>query len=156
MNPPRSRTAQVLTLSGLVAALLAVCVVVSLLTASMVKGDGDRDRHEEADGHQWLRQELDLTDEQAAAIDAFEPEYRRERARLQQQFEARIEQLREAIMASDEFSPQVRERIHELHVVHGRLQELSIRHYYRMLGVLPPEKQDRLRRLAGKALSVPQ
>lgn len=156
MNAPRSRTARILTLSGLVAALLAVCVVVSLLTASMVEGDGGWERHEEANGHQWLRQELDLTADQAAAIDAFEPAYRRERAQLQRQFEERIEQLRQAIMASEEFSPQVAESIHDLHIVHGRLQELSIRHYYQMMSVLPPDKQDRLRNLAGKALSVPQ
>jgi Spy/CpxP family protein refolding chaperone len=97
-----------------------------------------------------------LTAEEAAAGDEFEPEYRQQRAELQAQFQTKVEQLRKEITTSDEFSDRAKQMIHELHIIHGKLQELSIHHYYQMMHVLPAEKQAHLRDIAAKALSVPQ
>lgn len=145
-----------MTLAGLVAGLILLCVLVSTVTSSLLTQSGGWSRHDEADGHQWLHKELDLTQEELAAINSFEPDYRRDRMELQRQFQQKIEALRQSIVRSDEFSDDVKATIHELHIIHGRLQELSIRHYYQMMSVLPPEKQARLREIAAKALSVPE
>jgi Spy/CpxP family protein refolding chaperone len=144
------------TLVGLVAGLILVCVLVSAVTSNLLTRKVDWSKHDEDDGHQWLHHELNLTPKETAAIDAFEPEYRQERAALQGQFQSKIEELRQEIISSDQFSDEAKETIHELHIIHGQLQELSIRHYYQMMQVLPPEKQERLRDIAAKALSVPQ
>ena len=138
------------------AGLMVLCVVVSMLTSRFMMPGDDWSRHEGQHGHQWLHQELDLTDEEAAAVDRFEPEYRRQKAVLQAEFQAKIEALRELLVSSDQFSPEVQHAIHELHQVHGQLQELSIRHYFQMMSVLPPDKQERLKQIAGQALSIPQ
>lgn len=155
MPSSHSKKKQIRILIALALGLILVCIAVSFITSSFLSQKGDWSKHE-ADGHQWLHQELNLTSEEGSAIDAFEPAYREERAVLQQQFQAKIEELRREITSADQFSDQARETIHELHLIHGQLQELSIRHYYQMMQVLPPEKQDRLRDIAAKALSVPQ
>lgn len=145
-----------MTLAALVAGLILLCVVVSTVTSSLLTDRGEWFRHDKADGHQWLHKELDLTPEELAAINIFEPDYRKDRMELQRQFQQKIEELRQNIVRSDEFSDDAKATIHEVHIIHGQLQKLSIRHYYQMMGVLPPEKQARLREIAAKALSVPQ
>lgn len=112
--------------------------------------------HDQQHGHEWLRQEIGLTDAESVAIDAFEAEYRQQRAALLEQYKIEMLNLRDLLVQQDSFSPQIQHAIHELHLVHGELQELSIRHYYDMLNVLPPEKKDRLRKLAADALSEPE
>ena len=107
-------------------------------------------------GHEWLHQALELTEEEKAAIDSFEGEYHHDRDALIQEFDSRIAELRQILVESDEYVPEVDVAIHRIHEVHGQLQELSIQHYYDMLNVLPPEKQAKLRELAIKALSQPE
>ena len=116
----------------------------------------DWSQHDSAHGHVWLHQELNLTDNEAVAIDAFEPQYWEQKAALEAKFQEKIEALRVQLMTSDRFSPEVEHTIHDLHQVHGQLQELSIRHYYQIMSVLPPEKRARLKELASQALSIPQ
>ncbi|QYY36733.1 periplasmic heavy metal sensor [Ruficoccus sp. ZRK36] len=143
-------------LLALLTGLIVLCVAVSTVTSQfMISGD-NWSQHDAMHGHQWLHKELDLTDEEAASIDAFEPEYRQQKAILQAEFQAKIEALRELLVDSDHFSPEVQQAIHELHMVHGQLQELSIRHYFQMMSVLSPQKQARLKQLAGQVLSIPQ
>ena len=143
-------------IAGLIFGLIILCVAVSSVTSKFLSDQTDWQQHDHANGHQWLHEALNLTTEEAAAVDEFELEYREQRAALQAQFQAKIEQLRKEITTSDEFSDSAKQMIHELHIIHGQLQELSIHHYYQMMHVLPAEKQARLRDIAAKALSVPQ
>ena len=139
------------------AALLALLSVgVSfIVTRVMIERDPSWE-HDQARGHDWLHEQLALTNDEAAAVDAFEPEYRRERDRLLTNFNDRIANLRKLLADRDRFSPEVIEAIHGLHSVHGELQELSIRHYFDMLSVLPSEKKEKLKKLAAEALSEPE
>lgn len=141
---------------GVLAGLIVLCVAISSITAHFIVLNEDWSQHDSPHGHQWLHEALKLTDEEATAIDAFEPEYRASKAALQADFQSKIEELREQLLNSDQFSLEVQLSIHELHLVHGQLQELSIRHYFDMMSVLPPEKQAHLKELASQALSVPQ
>lgn len=136
-------------------AIIAACGLVSWL---VVVGVLDRSQwqHDEPHGHAWLRDQLDLSDAEYAAINRFEDAYRSERGQLLAEYRDRIAQLREMLTTEDDFSAEVEQAIHDLHGVHGNLQELSIRHYFDMLGVLPPEKQERLRAIAADALSEPE
>lgn len=156
MSWERSKKNKTRILVGFVAGLILLCIFVSWITSNLLTQKADWSKHDGHDGHQWLSQELNLTPGEVAAIDTFEPEYRQERATLQHHFQAKIDELRKEIVSSDEFSDEAKATIHELHIIHGELQELSIRHYYQMMRVLPPEKQERLREIAAKALSVPQ
>lgn len=156
MSVSSNKRNKIWIITGLVFGLIIVCVGVSSITSKFLSDQADWQQHDHANGHQWLYEELNLTPEEASAVDEFEPEYRQQRAELQAQFQAKVEQLRQEITTSDEFSDQARKMIHELHIIHGQLQELSIHHYYQMMHVLPAEKQAHLRDIAAKALSVPQ
>ncbi len=156
MEQKNVRAKRIGTLAVWVGLLVVVCIGVSyFVTLAMVKGDQSW-KHDQARGHHWLHEQLALTEGEIAAIDAFEPDYRGERARLLAAFEERVAKLRGLLVVKDQFSPEVTEAIHSLHSVHGELQKLSIRHYYDMMSVLPPEKQEKLKRLAVEALSEPE
>lgn len=156
MSVSSNKRNKIWVIAGLVFGLIIVCVGVSSITSKFLSSQPDWQRHDHANGHQWLHEELNLTTEEAGAVDEFEPEYRQQRAELQAQFQTKVDQLRKEITTSDEFSDRAKQMIHELHIIHGKLQELSIHHYYQMMHVLPAEKQAHLRDIAAKALSVPQ
>lgn len=135
--------------------LILTAVLVTVISVRMMSPD-NWSAHDQPHGHQWLHEELDLTETEAAAIDAFEEPYREQRVRLQKQFEEKIQAIARLLQTTDAFSPEVSQAIHDLHIVHGQLQELSIHHYFDMLNALPSDKKERLRELAAEALSTPQ
>jgi Spy/CpxP family protein refolding chaperone len=136
--------------------LVVVSVLVAVISVQLIAPHSSWRAHDQPHGHQWLHKEIDLTVEEAAAIDAFEAPYREKRAQLQKEFNNRVQAIAALLENSDQVTPAVTHAVHELHLVHGQLQELSIAHYFEMLSVLPPEKQDMLRKLAVDALSTPQ
>jgi len=135
--------------------LIVVCVGISYLTVNLTRTAShfSEDLHA---GHHELHQELSLTDSEKKVIEAFESDYQKERILLLEEFNQRIGTLGALLVSHDEWNSDVEHAIHELHVVHGQLQKLSILHYYQMLEVLPPKKQQKLRELAAQALSVPE
>lgn len=151
-----SRGRQFVFLTTVFGILLVICIGASVLTTKLLMDDTARWDHDQPHGHQWLHEALELTDAEVAAVDAFEPGYRRERGELLDKFHARIGELRDILANQDTYSEDVDVAIHRIHEVHGQLQELSIAHYYDILSVLPPDKRDRLRQLAVKALSQPE
>jgi len=138
-----------------VAVVIVACCAVAYFVADWVSQSRSW-KHDQEHGHEWLRQEIGLNDSEFAAINAFEAGYREQRAELLGKYREQMRGLRDLLVERNDFSPEVRHAIHELHLVHGELQELSIRHYYDMLSVLPPEKKDRLRNVAADALSEPE
>lgn len=156
MGVENGRSKRIASLAIGAVLLMAVCVGVSYFVSSAMVKSNQSWEHNQAHGHQWLHAELELTDSEIEAIDAFEPGYRKERAGLLEDFNKRTVALRDLLVKYDSYSPEVNAAIHELHLVHGALQELSIRHYYDMMSVLPAEKQDTLRKLAVEALSEPE
>lgn len=138
-----------------IAILISVCTVLTFTITNWLMGV-KKWQHDEPSGHQWLKQELSLNEEETVGINAFEAKYHKERAQLQKEFQEKIDVLAQLIRQGDAYSDEVNHAIHQLHDVHGRLQKLSIEHYYEMLSVLPPDKQEKLRNLAVEALSQPE
>ena len=103
-----------------------------------------------------LRSTNIMTPEERAMIDAFEPGYRHEREALLSQYQSKVSELASLLEQTESHTPVLTESIHALHGVHGKLQALSIKHFYDMLSVLPPEKKDKLRSLAVETLSLPE
>jgi Spy/CpxP family protein refolding chaperone len=151
-----NRIKGVLALAAIILAMIAICVGVSMVTTQWFAQTKSGWEHDMTHGHTWLHEALDLTEEEKALIDAFEADYRSQRDDLGKEFNSRIGELREILVTNDQYVPEVDVAIHRIHEIHGKLQELSIQHYYEMLNVLPPEKQTRLRDLAVKALSQPE
>lgn len=151
-----TRTKQILTLIAIALVMITICIGVSFVTTQWFSKSQNDWNHDMTHGHHWLHEALQLTEKEKAAIDAFEGDYRSDRERLIKEFDSRVGDLRQILVSTDQYVPEVDGAIHRLHEVHGDLQELSIQHYYDMLNVLPPEKQDKLRQLAVKALSQPE
>jgi Spy/CpxP family protein refolding chaperone len=140
---------------GLVALLIVLCAATSWITVHIVQASEWRSV-EYASSHAWLHDELSLTMDESQKIEDLEGPYQEERSALLDVFDERIQELTEILRGSDGVTPEVNHAIHRLHEVHGDLQQLAIAHYFQMLDVLPPEKQDRLRALAVEALSEPE
>jgi len=156
MGENKVRAKRIGTLAIWVILLVVVCVGVSyFVTGVMVKSETSWE-HDQAHGHDWLHQQLELTAEEISAVDAFEPDYRRDRAKLLKKFNSQMAELRGLLVEKERYTAEVDAAIHELHEVHGSLQELSIRHYYDMISVLPPKKKEKLRKLALEALIEPE
>ncbi len=141
-------------LISLILILVVLCSAVSYLTVSFV--GRNHWRHHDTIGHKWLHKQLRLTPDEIERIDVFEGDYRARRSELQTEFQVRIDKLAETLRTSDSYSTEVTAIVHEIHAVHGQIQQLAIEHYYDMLGVLPSEKKEMLRQLAVEALSRPQ
>ena len=156
MEANRVRVKRIGTLAIWAALLVVVCAGVSYFVTGLMVRREQSWEHDEEHGHDWLHEELNLTLTEIAAVDAFEPDYRRDRAKLLADFNGQIAKLRGLLVERESYSAEVDAAIHELHGVHGALQELSIRHYYDMMSVLPPEKKEKLRKLAVEAISEPE
>lgn len=135
--------------------LLTVCVATSLMTIHWASSPSIPEP-ESYQNHKWLHKELSLTPTESKQLDAFETQYRQEREGVLKEFNRRTTALAELLVHTDHLSSEVEHAIHDLHGVHGQLQELSIRHYYQMLSVLPEDKQAQLRTIAVEALSIPE
>lgn len=151
-----SRTKGVLVLTAMVLFIIVICVVVSFITTKWFTQNKSAWEFDITHDHQWLHEELALTRAEMDAVDGFENEYRSQRNILTKEFYLRTAELRELLIDKDDYVPEVDVAIHRIHETHGKLQELSIQHYYDMLNVLPVEKQEKLRQLAVKALSQPE
>ncbi|KAF0094918.1 MAG: hypothetical protein E1N59_1346 [Puniceicoccaceae bacterium 5H] len=161
-HPPKAQRPSRWRIGGFLLLLVLACVGIGYLTADLASlamhqmMERPQWKHDQPHGHRWLHDELGLTDEEAARIDVFEADYRQRRRELETEFDQRMAELAELIRANDSYTPEVTHAVHALHAVHGELQQLAIEHYYQMLSVLPPEKQQRLRDLAVEALSQPE
>ena len=130
--------------------MVVVCASFAFLSVRFFTPDyGIHDGPEGHEGHDWVHRQL-------GRINAFEKPYRTERARLQTEFDTRVRALANLLESQDDFSPAVTAAVADLHHYHGQLQQLAIAHYFEMLSVLPPDKQNNLRKIATDALSTPQ
>lgn len=143
-----------LTLAIFALVMIAACSVAAFAVARLAIHQSRT--VDEPASHRWLHQQLGLTAAEEATFETLESEYQIERDRLQKEFDVAKQQLAEILASTDAYSESVTLAVHEIHIVHGTLQELAIRHYYEMLDRLPEEKQKRLRQLAVTALSEPQ
>jgi Spy/CpxP family protein refolding chaperone len=156
-NSRSNRTKGILALIAVVPVIIAICVGASFVTAKWIAQSQSAWDNDMPHGHhQWLHEALELTETERTAIDSFEAEYRSQRNLLTEKFDSRIGALRKILVNEDQYVPEVDVAIHRIHEIHGKLQVLSIQHYYDMLNVLPAEKQEKLRELAVKALSQPE
>lgn len=135
-------------------AMIVACSVAAFVVARIAIHNAET--RESPVSHRWLHDRLELTTEQERELNAMEAVYQEDRALLQKDFEAAKQHLAQILSSTDAYDERVTHAVHEIHRVHGALQELAIRHYYDMLSHLPEDKQARLREMAVQALSEPQ
>lgn len=152
VNPKRLRLAGLIFFPVFLAALSALSAYGTVRWARTASADTPQG----STGHAWIHRELDLTDGELASISRMEQSYHADRERLLREFDRRIRHLAGLLRTEEGMTEEVKRSIHQVHGVHGSLQEISIVHFFDMIEILPPEKQEKLRSLAARALSEPE
>lgn len=143
-----------ITLALFAVIMIAACSIAAFVVARLTVHQAQS--ADDVATFRWLHKELGLTPQEESELASLEQDYRAERERLQKEFEAAKQKLAEILASNDAYSESATHAVHEIHIVHGNLQELAIRHYYEMLARLPEDKQSRLRQIAVRALSEPE
>jgi hypothetical protein len=147
-RPPKSS----LAIAAFVLAIVAVCAVACTATALWVirshRPDQERDHH-------WVHEKLGLAEGEIPKLAEFEENYAAERNRLLGEMQVQKAELAKQLLRKSEIDNELRGAVSKIHDTHGKLQELSIQHYFDMLGVLDEPTQRRLRDLAAESLSEP-
>ena len=105
-----------------------------------------------SDPHQWLHEQLALTNQQHTALDPVETRYAEKQKKLTTQIRDANRELARAISEGKAYSPQVAAAVEKIHQYQGELQKASIEHIFEMRRVLTPAQGDKLLQLAQQAL----
>lgn len=137
---------------GLVAGVVVLAVIAGLVVSFFIM------RPQLPFGHRGASfvDSLELSSDQRQEVERIDELFELEREALLVEFKAATNGLALLLEKEDSYTAAVDAAIAEIHRVHGGLQALSIRRYFAILDVLPPDKQLRLRQLASDELSQPE
>ncbi len=144
----------VIRVFAFIVVLVVLCISVCYTTFSIIAHNKNNPKSDEP--HQWLHDQLELTQSEEEKIHAFEKKYQSRKYELEKEFKDKIAQLSKLLQSNDKYTPEVTAKVSEIHAIHGNLQQLAIKHYYDMFEVLTPEKREKLKQFAVQALSKPQ
>lgn len=138
--------------AAVVLAIVAICAVACTITALWVIRS---ERTDHSDGHDWIHEELGIAEGDFPELDKLEVAFDDRHNELTGEMRVAQAELSNQLLTKSEADPVVVAAIHKIHDIHGQLQELSVRHYFDMLRILPESKRQRLRELAAKSLAAP-
>lgn len=103
-------------------------------------------QHSSSEGgfHQWLHQNLEISEEQERNLKPFEDAYETERKRLLAAIKLASTRVADAIRESERDSPEVRSALLDLNEVQGELQQATIDHFFTMKEHLEPDQAEKL------------
>lgn len=104
------------------------------------------------EAHEWLHDQLDLTDEQDRLLEPVERQYMEDRRRLEGDLRQANMELAEAILTEREPGDEVMRAIDRVNRITGELQRLAVEHIFEMADELTPEQRERLLELTANAL----
>ncbi|MCC5789932.1 MAG: hypothetical protein JJT75_09870 [Opitutales bacterium] len=136
--------------------LLMVVVIVAVGSCLVVFYTFILPQFSEVHGTESFIEDLDLSPEIAEQVETIDEQFDAERDLLLVDFRSVTSDLAELLAKEDSYSKDVQKAIDRIHHVHGDLQALSVRRYFAILEILPPNKQQRFRQLAADALSQPE
>ena len=111
------------------------------------------ERHHEPSLHEFVHEELKLSDEQNRRLEALEQEFAVRRRAREAELRAANAELAAAIQARHEYSPEVRAAIDRFHKAMGELQKETILHVLAMRTILTPEQAVKFDRRISEALT---
>ncbi|MEX2579993.1 MAG: periplasmic heavy metal sensor [Verrucomicrobiales bacterium] len=133
---------------------IAAAIVLSAATSFFVARqfspppEGHRHRDSPAAGndafHEWMHANLEITEEQEAALRPVEADYRERRGALLSRIEEAGVVLAHAFESDDPESRPLQEALDEIHAAQGALQRLTLEHFFEMKRHLSPEQTERL------------
>ncbi len=135
--------------------LIALVAFVSALAGVFIgRFVADQPNAKETELHALLHDQLELTAQQQAKVDAIEAKFAVRRKALELEMRASNVRLAEAIAEEHGYGPKVTAAIDHSHVVMGELQKETLEHLFAMRGVLNPEQARMFDNTVVKALTA--
>lgn len=134
--------------------LAAVAFLAALAGVFVGRSLVDRQVEQPSALHELLHEELDLTPEQLARIEAIESRFAARRQELELELRTDNARLASAIEAERGYGARVTAEIERSHRVMGELQKETLAHIFEMRGVLTPGQAERFDRAVVKALTA--
>ena len=103
--------------------------------------------------HQFVHEELVLTEDQNSRLETLEARFAVERAALESSSRAANARLAQAMDAEHEYGPEVSAAIDDVHGQMGELQKATVQHVFDMREILEPEQQRLFDRKVSEALT---
>ena len=103
--------------------------------------------------HQFVHEELVLTEDQKSRLETLEARFAVERAALESSLRAANARLAQAMDAEHEYGPEVSAAIDDVHGQMGELQKATVQHVFDMREILEPEQQRLFDRKGSEALT---
>lgn len=107
-----------------------------------------------ADYHQWIHDQLNLTEDQERRLAGSEQRYEEARRHCEKLIAIANVELAEAIRRDQIYSPAVERSVSEIHDAMGQLQRATLKHIFEMKEVLDPDQYERLMDLTEEALEA--
>lgn len=134
---------------------LVLAIVLAALAGYLGAIAADRWLNHDRNGslHQFVHEEMALTDEQSTRLEALETRYAVERSALESSLRASNARLAQAIDKEHEYGPEVSAAIDDVHARMRELQKATVEHVFDMREILEPEQQRLFDRQVSKALT---
>lgn len=134
---------------------LLLAVLLAVVAGCLGAIATDRWVNDENDGslHQFVHDELTLSDDQNERLETLESRFAVERAELESSLRAANARLARAMENEHEYGPEVNAAIEDVHEKMGALQKATVQHVFNMRDVLTPEQQGRFDRKVSDALT---
>ncbi len=134
---------------------LLLAVILAGLAGCLGAIAADRWLNHEDNGslHQFVHEELVLTEDQNSRLETLEARFAVERAALESSLRAANARLAQAMDAEHEYGPEVSAAIDDVHGQMGELQKATVQHVFDMREILEPEQQRLFDRKVSEALT---
>jgi Spy/CpxP family protein refolding chaperone len=114
-------------------------------TSMLVHRVGRSHSHREADFHQWMHRNLQLTPQQHDALEPAEQRFAERQAALRSEISDAGRALAVAIRSGDADSPEIVAALDRLNNAQAELQRATLKHFFEMKEQLDPEQAEKLR-----------
>lgn len=105
------------------------------------------------DPHQWLHEQLNITDEQDENLVPIEEKFSLKKRELGNKILIANKELANAINRDRKYSDRVQTAVDKIHLAQGELQKATLEHLFEMHSVLTPEQSKKLNALTTDALT---
>jgi Spy/CpxP family protein refolding chaperone len=120
-------------------------IVLSAGTSLMVHWRSRSHIHEEADFHEWMHRNLDLSAHQHDVLEPAEQRFEKRRAALRSEISEAGRAIGFAIQSGEADSPEITAALEQLQKAQAELQRATVQHFFEMKEQLDPEQSEKLR-----------
>lgn len=116
----------------------------SWLVTHLDHGHADHGKGTERDFHQWIHDNLEITEEQHSVLEPFEKAYELDRTRLHMEVTDAGRELADAVRGGQRNSPEINMALSRLNTAQASLQRATLDHFFSMKEHLDPDQAEKL------------